>query len=101
MSRHRITRAIQVAVVIVSFTSSRVALASIVVGASFGYTHLRYSLFDEHLAADAVGITGAEEWKQPGMRVGYITPGGLWDVNADVGLVHRSGDFGYSETVFE
>jgi hypothetical protein len=40
---------------------------------------------------DIVGIPGSDEWGQPGMRIGYLAPGGMWDLNADVGFVHRSG----------
>jgi hypothetical protein len=48
-----------------------------------------------------VGIPGTEEWGQPGIRIGYLAPGGLWDLNADVGLVHRSGTIGNDETTVE
>jgi hypothetical protein len=102
MSRHRFLRAVQVVIVVASLAGNRAVRADVALGASLGYSHLRYSYSHDpgHPTADVVGITGAEEWHQPGMRVGYVTPGGNWDVNADVGFTHRS-EFGYHETVFE
>src|SRR6266851_4293852 len=90
MSRCRIFRAVQVSIVIVSLASSAVAHADVAMGASFGYTHLSYSIFGQHPTNDVVAVPGSQEWEQPGLRVGYLSPGRRWDLNADIGLVHRS-----------
>ncbi len=92
MSRCRIIRAVQFAIVIVSLTGGRAARAEVALGASFGYTHLSYP-DTPRFNNDVVGLPGTGEWGQPGIRVGYLAPSGRWDLNADVGLVHvqRSG----------
>ena len=95
MSRSRIIRAIQVATVIVSLTGGA-ARADVSLGASFGYTHLSYPDLP-NFSNDVVGIPGTQTWGQPGLRVGYLAPNGRWDVNADIGLVHRSGTIGNDE----
>ena len=105
MSRYRTTHAIQIAMLVIASLAGS-ARAGVSVGASFGYTHLYYSLSDEfagsfHPKQDVVGIPGTQEWKQPGFRVGYLAPGDRWDINTDVGLMHLSGNFAYDETVFE
>ena len=99
MSRCRIIRAVQCAIVIASLAGGRAVRAEVVLGASFGYTHLSYPDTPQ-FKNDVVGIPGTGEWGQPGIRVGYHAPGGHWDLNADVGLVHvqRSGTIGTNET---
>ena len=100
MNRCRIIHAVQVAIVIVSLAGGGAARAGVALGASFGYTHLSYPDLP-HFTNDVVGIPGTEEWGQPGLRVGYLAPGGRWDLNADVGLVHRSGTVGNDETTVQ
>lgn len=92
MGRCRILRTVQCAVVVVSLIGGRAARAEVVLGASFGYTHLSYP--DEpRFKDDVLGLPGAQAWGQPGLRIGYHAPGGRWDLNADVGFVsvHHSG----------
>lgn len=100
MSHSSIVRAVQIAVVIVSLAGGGVARAGVTLGASFGYTHLSYPDVPE-LMNDIIGVPGSETWKQPGLRVGYLAPSGRWDLNADVGLVHRSGTPFSDETSIE
>src|SRR5438132_1299158 len=100
MSRCRIIRAVQVVIVIVSLAGAGAAGAEVALGTSFGYTHLSYPDLP-HFRNDVVGIPGTEEWGQPGFRVGYLAPSGHWDLNADLGLVHRSGTIGSKETRVE
>jgi hypothetical protein len=96
MSRRRI-RAVQVAIVIVSLAGGGAAHAGVALGASFGYTHLTYPDLSDY-ANNVVGIPGTGEWHQPGIRVGYLAPGGQWDLNADVGLVRWSNSTGADVT---
>jgi hypothetical protein len=100
MSRCGIIRAVQIAFVIVSLAGGGAARAEVALGASFGYTHLSYPDVP-HYTNDIVGIPGTEEWGQPGIRIGYHAPGGRWDLNADIGLAHRSGTLGSDETTVE
>lgn len=102
MSRCTTIRAIQFAIVIVSLIGGRAAHAEVALGASFGYTHMSYP-DSPRFKNDVFGIPGTGEWGQPGIRVGYVAPGGRWDLNADVGLVHvqRSGTIGANETTAE
>jgi hypothetical protein len=101
MSRRRPIRAVFVlASVILSLAGRSVAHAGVVLGASFGYTHFSYPDVPE-IGNDVIGIPSSEEWGQPGVRVGYVAPGGRWDLNADVGLVFRSGTIGGDETSVE
>src|SRR5438552_3409774 len=101
MSRCRIIRAVQVSIVIATLAGSAAAHAEVAVGASFGYTHLSYSIFGQHPSNDVVAVPGSEAWEQPGLRVGYLPSGRRWDLNADLGLAHRSGTIGNDETVLE
>lgn len=85
---------------ILSFAGT--ARAGVVVGASFGYTHLSYHVFDDldNVGQDAIGFPGAQQWGQPGLRVGYVAPNRRWDVNTDIGLVHiSSGELGHQTTL--
>lgn len=100
MSRYRIFTLVYVLMVIAIPARGSVAHAGVLVGASFGYTHLSYP-DDPSLTHDVVGIPGTAEWGQPGIRIGYLAPGGSWDLNADVGLVHWSSSFGIEQTAFE
>jgi hypothetical protein len=100
MSRSGIARAVQIAIAMVSLTVGGTSHAGVVIGASFGYTHV--SLPDyPRVKDDVVGLPSGQEWGQPGLRVGYLTPGGRWDLNADVGLLRRSDFFGRPVTTFE
>ena len=96
----RIIRVVQVATIIASLAVGRAARAEVALGASFGYTHLSYPDVSD-FKNDVIGIPGTEEWGQPGIRVGYLAPGGRWDLNTDVGIAHRSGTFGPDETRVE
>ena len=98
--RRRTIRAVQVAIVVASLTGAGEVLAGVTLGASFGYTHLSYP-DSPGLTNNVVGIPSNEEWGQPGIRVGYRAPGGGWDLNADVGLVHESSTIGITETRVE
>jgi hypothetical protein len=89
MSRRRIIRAVRFAILAVSLTGSRAAHAEVALGASFGYTHCSYTATPA-FTNDVFGIPGSGEWGQPGIRVGYVAPSRLWDLNADVGFVHVS-----------
>lgn len=100
MSRCTIVRAVQVAIFIVSIAGGGVARADVSLGASFGYTHLTYP-DTPHFTNDVIGIPGTEVWAQPGIRVGYLAHGSNWDVVTDIGLVHRSGTIGSTETTFQ
>ena len=101
MCRIRIIRAVQVMVVMVSLAGgSAAARAEVVLGASFGYTHLSYPDLP-NFSNNIVGIPGTEEWSQPGIRVGYVAPGRHWDLNADIGLVHQSGPIFNDQTTVE
>jgi hypothetical protein len=101
MSRYKIIHAVPVAIVIVSLAiSGGAARAEVALGASLGYTHLSYPDIP-NFTNDIIGIPGSAEWSQPGIRVGYLPPGHRWDVNADVGFVHRSGTMGNDETTVE
>lgn len=100
MSRCMFIRAVQVAIVIVSLAGSSAARAEVALGASFGYTHLSYPDLED-FTNDVVGIPGAEQWGQPGLRIGYVAPGRRWDLNVDLGLVRRSGTLGVDETSVE
>jgi hypothetical protein len=48
-----------------------------------------------------IAVPGSEEWGQPGFRVGYLSPKGRWDVNVDLGFVHRSGPIFEDMTTFD
>jgi hypothetical protein len=85
MNRRRITLAIPLAIVILSLAGSGAAHAGVVLGASFGYTHISYPDVSG-VANDAIGVPGVVLSGQPGLRVGYLAPGGRWDLNADVGV---------------
>lgn len=101
MGRCGIVRAVQIAIVIVSIiVSGGSARAEVVLGASFGYTHFTYPDIPD-FTNNIVGIPGTQDWSQPGIRVGYVAPGRRWDLNADVGLMHRSGTIGSPETTVE
>ena len=99
MSRCRIIRAVQVAIIIASLRGDA-AGAKVALGASFGYTHHSYPDVP-HVTNDVVGIPGTQEWGQPGIRVGYIAPSDHWDLNVDIGLMHRSGTIGNDQTAVE
>lgn len=83
-----------------TFASGGVAFAGVVLGASFGYTHLSYPDLPD-FTNNVVALPGSAEWGQPGLRVGYVSPGERWDLNADFGLVHRSGSIGSDQTTIE
>ncbi len=102
MSRCRIIRAAQLAIVITLLAGGRAVHAEVTLGASFGYSHLSYP-DTPSMSNDVVGIPGTQEWSQPGLRIGYHVPGAPLDLNADVGLVHvtRSGALGADETAVE
>jgi len=74
-----------------------VARAAITAGASFGYTHTSFP--HENVTTNAVGIPGREQMGQPGMRLSYLAPGRLWDLNLDVGL-ERLSSSSFHETMF-
>lgn len=94
-------RTVQLAILVLSLAGNRAANAEVALGASFGYTHLSYPA-TPHFRNDILGIPGSEEWGQPGIRVGYLAPGRLWDLNADVGLVHaRRNGTGTNELTVE
>ncbi len=101
MGRCRILRAV-CAIVIVSLTGGRSAGAEVVLGASFGYTRLSYPDYPR-FKDDVLGLPGAQAWGQPGLRVGYVSRGGRWDLNADIGLmsVDHTGIVGSEETTVE
>jgi hypothetical protein len=102
MGRSNVVRAVQVAIIMVSLAGGRAARAEVALGASFGYTHFSYP-DSPHFKDDVLGLPGAQAWGQPGLRIGYLAPGGRWDLNADVGLVnvHHSGTIGADETTVE
>lgn len=102
MSRCRMIHAVPCLIVIASLAGTRASWADVALGASFGYTHLSYPDISQ-FKNDVFGIPGAGEWGQPGFRVGYHSPGGRWDLNADLGFVHvgRSGTLGADETNVE
>jgi hypothetical protein len=94
------TLAAQVAILIASLAPA--ARAEVALGASFGYTHVSYSAQGlQDFKNDVFAIPGTESWGQPGVRVGYIAPGRRWDLNADIGLVHKSSTVFYDETTIE
>ncbi len=99
MGRYAIIRAVAVALVTGSFLGGGAAHAEVVLGASLGYTHVSYPDVP-HVTNDVVGIPSRELWSQPGIRVGYLAPGGRWDLNADVGLERNSSSVG-TVTTFE
>jgi len=100
MSRRIWTHAVLVAVAIISMGSAGAARAQATLGASFGYSHLSYT-YDFDFSNNVIGIPNAEDWGQPGLRIGYLFPGSEWAVNTDVGLFHRSGTVGPDVTSFE
>jgi len=95
------TFAIHVAIGFASVASAGAAHAEVALGASFGYTHLSSNDDGFRSSVNVVGIPGTDEFTQPGIRVGYIAPGRLWDLNADVGLVHWSSSLGSHGTQIE
>lgn len=101
MRRCGIKHAIQAAIVTTFLVAYGPAIAGITLGASFGYTHLSSSIFSDHITNDVVGIPSTQDWTQPGLRVGYISSQGQWDLNADIGFFHRSGTLGLTNTAFE
>ncbi len=102
MSRCWMVRAVLLAIVVASLAGGRAARAEVALGASFGYSHLSYP-DTPGSKNDVFGFPGAQEWGQPGLRVGYHAAGGQFDVNADVGLAHvsRGGSLGADETTVE
>jgi opacity protein-like surface antigen len=93
----RVVRAVLAATVIASLAGGGAARAEVALGASFGYTHISYP--DEHgFSNDVVGIPGSAEWGQPAIRVGYLAPGGMWDLNADIGFASRASNPDYHES---
>lgn len=99
---HTATRAVQVTILTLSLAASTIARADLLLGASFGYTHLRYlDSAAEDYSNNIVGIPGSASWTQPGLRIGYASPGGRWDLNADIGLVRRSGPIFSDQTTIE
>jgi hypothetical protein len=53
------------------------------------------------ISSDVLGVPGSQEWKQPGLRLGYLAPSGRWDVNVDLGAFHRSTTYFPDDTVVE
>lgn len=99
--RHRgVVRIVWAAIVSLLLTSGSSASAEVSLGASFGYTHLSYRNTAQ-VTNNVFGVPGTQEWGQPGLRVGYLAPGDRWNVNIDVGLVHRFGSIGMDETTFQ
>jgi hypothetical protein len=101
MRRPGIIPAVGAVLVIASFfTGEKAAHADVAIGASVGYSHRSFP-DTPNIADDVIGIPSTTEWGQPGIRVGYLTSKGRWDLNTDIGMMHRSGTIGHDETTAE
>jgi hypothetical protein len=102
MDRRGIVRVVALGVVIASLLVGGSARASAIIGASLGYTHIDYPDPDfSDPYSDVIGFPSGQDWGQPGLRLGYLLPQGHWDINTDLGIVHRSGNYGPKETWLE
>ena len=95
MDRFRVIPAVALGAVVTSLLLGGIARAAVVAGASFGYAHIDYPDPEFPTSHDDIfGFPSSQTWGQPGLRVGYLLPGGHWDINTDLGFVERSDNEG-------